>query len=159
YAAVGIGVAGIHARALLRDRHHAFHRRAFVIALLVGLPACLLQPLSGDWAGRMVARTQPTKLAALEGHFDTQPDATLRIGGIPVVMKRETRYALETPGGLSVLAHGDPAAPVTGLNDIPRDLWPPVAAVHVAFQLMVALGSWLALLSAWVVFAWWRNTL
>jgi cytochrome d ubiquinol oxidase subunit I len=42
YAAVGVGVAGIHARLLLRDRQSAFHRRAFVIALLVGLPASLL---------------------------------------------------------------------------------------------------------------------
>lgn len=39
YAAVGVGVAGIHARLLLRNNQHAFHRRAFVIALLVGLTA------------------------------------------------------------------------------------------------------------------------
>jgi cytochrome d ubiquinol oxidase subunit I len=123
------------------------------------LPASLAQPLSGDWAGRTVARTQPAKLAALEGHFRTEPYAPLRIGGFPDVDRGETRYAVEIPGGLSVLAHGDPAAPVTGLNDIPRDLWPPVAAVHVAFQLMVALGTWLALLSAWAAFAWWRNRL
>ena len=66
YTAVGVGVAGIHARLLLRDLRDAFHRRAFAIALLVGLPASLLQPLSGDWAGRVLARTQATKFAALE---------------------------------------------------------------------------------------------
>jgi cytochrome d ubiquinol oxidase subunit I len=77
YAAVGVGVAGIHARLLLRDRQSTFHRRAFVIALLVGLPASLLQPLSGDWAGRVVARTQPSKFAALEGHFETEAYAPL----------------------------------------------------------------------------------
>ncbi len=159
YAAVGIGVAGIHARLLVRDRQSAFHRRAFVIALLVGLPASLLQPLSGDWAGRVVARTQPAKLAALEGHFETEAYAPLRLGGIPDAERRETRYALEIPGGLSVLAHGDPAAPVTGLNDIPRDLWPPVAAVHIAFQLMVGIGMWLAFLAIWAVVLWWRKRL
>jgi cytochrome d ubiquinol oxidase subunit I len=159
YAAVGVGVAGIHARFLSRDTHSAFHRRAFVIALLVGLPASLLQPLSGDWAGRVVARTQPAKLAALEGHFETRAYAPLRLGGIPDVEMRETPYALEIAGGLSVLAHGDPATPVTGLNDIPRDLWPPVAAVHLAFQLMVAIGMWLAALSIWAVVLWWRNRL
>jgi cytochrome d ubiquinol oxidase subunit I len=159
YAAVGIGVAGIHARLLARDTHSAFHRRAFVIALLVGLPASLLQPLSGDWAGRVVARTQPAKLAALEGHFETEAYAPLRLGGIADVDRRETRYALEIPGGLSVLAHGDPATPVTGLNDIPRDLWPPVAAVHLAFQLMVAIGMWLAALAIWAAVLWWRGRL
>ena len=159
YAAVGVGVAGIHARLLLRDRGDPFHRRAFVIALLVGLPAALLQPLSGDWAGRVVARTQPAKLAALEGQFDTEPYAPLRVGGIPDVDARQTPYALEIPGGLSLLAHGDPAAPVVGLNEIPRDLWPPVVAVHIAFQVMVAIGTWLAFLAVWAGVLWWRGRL
>lgn len=157
YAAVGVGVAGIHARLLLRDRQNAFHRLAFVIALAVGLPASLLQPLSGDWAGRVVARFQPAKFAALEGHFDTEAYAPLRIGGMPDAEAGETRWALEIPGGLSLLAHGDPAAPVIGLNDIPRELWPPVTAVHIAFQVMVATGMWLALLAIWAAGLWWRT--
>ena len=159
YAAVGVGVAGIHARLLLRDVQSVFHRRAFVIALLVGLPASLLQPLSGDWAGRVVARTQPAKFAALEGHFETESYAPLRIGGIPDTQTGETRYAIEIPGGLSLLAHGDPSAPVTGLSDIPRELWPPVAAVHIAFQMMVAIGMWLAFLAMWAAVLWWRTRL
>ena len=157
YAAVGIGVAGIHAKLLLRHPADAFHRHAFAIALVVGLPASLVQPLSGDWAGRVVAQTQPAKLAALEGHFTTEAFAPLRIGGIPDLDSRETRYALEIPGGLSFLAHGDPAATVTGLNDIPRDRWPPVVAVHLAFQVMVAIGSWLAFLALWALVLWWRG--
>jgi cytochrome bd ubiquinol oxidase subunit I len=159
YAAVGIGVAGIHARLLLHDGANAFHRRAFAIALIVGLPASLLQPLSGDWAGKVVARTQAAKLAALEGHFVTEAYAPLRIGGIPDVDARVTRYAIEIPGGLSVLAHGDPSATVIGLNDIPRDQWPPVASVHLAFQIMVGIGSWLALLAVWAAVLWWRRRL
>jgi cytochrome bd ubiquinol oxidase subunit I len=159
YAAVGIAVAGIHARLLLRAPGSPFHRRALAIALAVGLPASLLQPLAGDWAGRIVARTQPAKLAALEGHFDTEAYAPLRIGGIPDVDGGETRFAIEIPGGLSLLAHGDSAVPVTGLKDIPRDLWPPVTAVHVAFQGMVAIGTWLALLALWAGVLWRRKRL
>jgi cytochrome d ubiquinol oxidase subunit I len=159
YAAVGVAVAGVHARFLLRDPHHAFHRRAFAIALLVGLPAALLQPLSGDWAGRVVARSQPAKFAAMEGQFATETYAPLRLGGIPDPDAGHTRYALEIPGGLSFLAHGDPSARVTGLNDIARDLWPPVTAVHLAFQIMVAIGAWLAFLAIWSGALWWRNRL
>ena len=159
YSAVGIGVTGIHARLLLRDTANAFHRRAFAIALIVGVPASLLQPLSGDWAGKVVARSQPAKFAALEGQFETQTYAPIRLGGIPDLNARETKYAIEVPGGLSFLAHGDPAAQVTGLNDIPRELWPPVPAVHLAFQVMVIIGGWLALFSVWSVWHWWRGTL
>jgi cytochrome d ubiquinol oxidase subunit I len=159
YAAVGVAVAGLHARLLLRHPDDGFHRRAFVIALIVGLPASFLLPLSGDWAARVVARSQPAKFAALEGHFATEAYAPLRLGGIPDPDAGETRYALEVPGALSLLAHGDPAATVTGLNDIPRDLWPPVIAVHIAFQIMVAIGGWLALLAVWAAFLAWRRRL
>ena len=157
YATVGVAVAGIHARLLLRDPHNAFHRRALAIALIVGLPASLAQPLSGDWAAKVVARTQPAKLAALEGQFVTESRAPLRIGGIPDVEARDTRYALEIPGGLSFLATGTFAGRVTGLNDIPRDLWPPVAAVHLSFQIMVGIGGWLAFLAVWAGVLWWRG--
>jgi cytochrome d ubiquinol oxidase subunit I len=159
YSAVGIAVAGIHARLLLRDPTHRFHRRAFVIALIVGLPPALAQPLAGDWAGKVLAETQPAKLAALEGHFDTGTYAPVRIGGIPDVDAQETRYSIEIPGGLSLLAFGDPAARVVGLKDIPRDEWPPVLPVHIAFQVMVGIGSWLALLALWAGLLWWRGRL
>src|SRR3989454_1177539 len=56
YAATGLGVAGIHAFLLLKDPSNAFHRRALVIALLVGGPAAVLQPVAGDFAARHVAR-------------------------------------------------------------------------------------------------------
>lgn len=149
YAAVGVAVAGVHARLLLSDRANGFHRGALAIALAVGMPAALVQPLSGDWAGRVVAATQPAKFAAMEGQFETEAYAPLRIGGLPDMEAGLTRYAIEVPGGLSLLAHGDPAAVVVGLNDIDPDLWPPVTAVHLAFQVMVAIGGWLALLAVW----------
>src|SRR5437899_2865807 len=59
YAATGFAVAGIHAFLLLKDRANAFHRRALVIALLVGAPAAVLQPISGDLSARHLARRQP----------------------------------------------------------------------------------------------------
>lgn len=159
YAAVGLAVAGVHARLLLRDAADAFHRRAFVIALLVGAPAWLLQPLSGDWAGKVVAASQPAKLAALEGHFETESWAPLRIGGLPDADARVTRYSIDIPGGLSLMSFGDPAATVVGLEDIPRELWPPVLWVHLAFQVMVGIGSWLALLGVWAAVLAWRRRL
>lgn len=94
-----------------------------------------------------------------EGQFETETYAPLRIGGIPDLDRGETSYALEIPGGLSLLTHGHPALPVTGLNDIARDRWPPVVPAHVGFQVMVAIGAWLALLAIWAGFLWWRGRL
>jgi cytochrome d ubiquinol oxidase subunit I len=150
YAATGFAVAGIHALILLRAPGSTFHRHALGIALVVAVPAAMLQPLSGDVSARYVARWQPAKLAALEGQFRTERGAPLRIGGLPNEATRDTPFAIEIPRGLSLLAFHDPNATVTGLEDVPRDQWPPVAIIHVAFQVMVGLGSYLALLGAWI---------
>ena len=150
YAATGFAVAGIHAFMLLRDNRNAFHRRALGVALLVGVPAAIVQPISGDVSARYVAHWQPPKLAAMEGQFRTQSGAPLRIGGIPDVDAQRTRWAIEVPNGLSLLAFHDPHALVRGLDAVPRRDWPPVPVVHVAFQIMVGLGTYLALLGLWV---------
>ena len=157
YASTGLAVAGLHALLLLRGGDRAFHRRALAIALLVGAPAAVLQPLSGDISARNVAETQPVKLAALEGQFETERGAPLRIGGLPDEERRETRWAIEIPYALSLLAFHDPKAEVKGLNAFARDLWPPVAVVHLAFQVMVGLGSAMALVSLWAGFLAWRR--
>ena len=150
YAATGFAVAGIHAFLLLFDRDNAFHRRALSAALVLGAPAAVLQPISGDISARSVAARQPVKLAAMESHFETMAGAPLTIGGFPDSKKGETRYAIKIPYGLSLLAFHDPHAVVKGLNDFPRENWPNVAIVHTAFQIMVALGTYLALISLWV---------
>jgi cytochrome d ubiquinol oxidase subunit I len=58
---------------------------------------------------------------------------------------------------LSLLAGHDPKTVVKGLNDIPRDLWPNLAVTHLAFDVMVGLGSLLMLVSLWFWLGWWRK--
>ena len=125
---------------LRRDANNRFHKSALAIALTVGGVAAILQPLSGDLLAKMVAKNLPVKLAALEGQFATEKGAPLRIGGIPDEGAGVTRYAIQIPYGLSILAYNDPNAAVKGLNDFPATERPPVAIVHVSFQIMVACG-------------------
>jgi cytochrome d ubiquinol oxidase subunit I len=157
YAATGFVVAGIHAYALLGDHHCLFHRRALQLALLVGGIGAVLQPLSGDFLGKSVAQHQPVKLAATEGQFESETHAPLRIGGWPDAEQRRTRYAIEIPGMLSFVAFGDSTALVRGLNEFPRDVWPPVAAVHFSFQIMVASGFAMAFVALWAAWRQWRS--
>jgi len=140
YAATGFAVAGIHAFLLLRDPKNLFHRYALYIALAIGGVAAVIQPFSGDILAKTVAQNQPLKLAAFEGQFQTEKGAPLRIGGIPDVKERKTRYALEVPYGLSFLAYNNPNSEVKGIEAFPEENWPPVAVVHIAFQIMVAAG-------------------
>src|SRR5438067_2162322 len=91
------------------------------------------------------------------------PRAHLAAGGIvalsgwPDVDRRETRFAIQLPYGLSLLAFHDPGAVVKGLDAAPRDEWPNVPAVHFTFQLMVALGTYLALVALWAGWRAWRG--
>ncbi|MBM3885289.1 MAG: cytochrome ubiquinol oxidase subunit I [Gemmatimonadetes bacterium] len=156
-AATGIAIAGISAVALRRDPTDLVHRAALRLALWVAVPASLLQVVSGDLSAKFLAEHQPVKLAAMEGHFETARGAALRIGGIPDEAASTTRYAIEIPRMLSVLAFGDPNAEVKGLEAVPRDEWPPVLITHLAFQVMVGLGTLMAFASLWVVVCWVRR--
>jgi cytochrome d ubiquinol oxidase subunit I len=153
YAATGFAVAGIHALLLRFDPHNMFHRRAITIGLLVGGPAAVLQPLSGDFSARHLAVHQPVKLAAAEALFETRRGAPLMVGGWPDMDSRTVRFGLEIPYGLSLLAYHDPQAEVRGLDQAERDDWPHVPTVHLAFQIMVGIGTYMALVALWYLWA------
>ncbi len=151
FVATGFAVAGIHAWFVLKEPENPFHRRALPIALWIAIPAGLLQPFSGHMSAEFVARNQPAKLAAMEALFTTQRGAPLRIGGWPDPETRTVSLGVEIPRGLSFLAFEDVNAEVAGLDRVPRADWPNVRVVHVAFQIMVGLGSYLALVALWAL--------
>jgi cytochrome bd ubiquinol oxidase subunit I len=157
FVAIGFLVAGIHAFFLLRQPENPFHQQALHIAFITGALAAVLQPLSGDLLVRTVATYNPIKLAAVEAHFHTGPGASFWMGGIPDISDGTVSYGLEIPYGLSFLLHGDPMASVTGLTDFPRQEWPPVTVVHLAFQIMIASGFILMGLSVWGFWKIWRQ--
>lgn len=156
FQAVGFSVAGLHAYLWMRTKQ-PIHFRGMKIAFVFGAIASIVQPVVGDFIAKNVAQTQPAKLAAMESHFETTSRAPLIIGGIPDVENRITRYAIELPGFLSFLAFGDFDAKVTGLNDIPRDQWPPVTITHFAFQIMVGIGTLLLVISIAGLGSLWRG--
>jgi len=93
----------------------------------------------------------------MEAHFETARRVPLIIGGWPDSDAREVRYAVKIPGGLSWLAFHDFNAEVKGLEEFPREDWPNVPIVHTAFQIMVGLGTYLALVSVWAIWVVFRR--
>lgn len=156
YAAVAFAVMGIHGWRLRRSPDDPFHRRAFAYALGLALVAMPLQIVSGDLSAKHIADRQPIKLAAAEALFETQRGAPLSIGGWPDEDARELRGAIEIPYGLSILAQGELDAEVIGLDAVPRELWPPVAVVHIAFEVMVVCGFTMLGYALLGGFLWWR---
>lgn len=157
YQATAFALAGIHAAVLLRHPKSSLFRKAFAVSLAVASVTAILQPISGDHSAHSIAQTEPLKLAAAEAHFKTQAHAPLRVGGIPDVKSGEVHYGIEIPSGLSLLAAHDPAAEVKGLEEWPREDWPPVASTHYAFEVMVGAGSAMALLALVSALLAWRK--
>ncbi|MFN7134526.1 MAG: cytochrome ubiquinol oxidase subunit I, partial [Myxococcales bacterium] len=143
YMATAFAAAALHAWALLRNPGSGLHRKALAISLGLAVPMALVQPLIGHYAGQVVAREQPVKLAAMEGLEKTQTHAPIHVGPVRI------------PAALSILAFNDPAAEVKGLEIVP-EADRPHAVVRPAFQLMVLLGTLLAALSVWAGWLWLR---
>jgi cytochrome bd ubiquinol oxidase subunit I len=156
YIATGFAVAGVYAVGMMKGRRDAYHHSALGIALGVGAVAAVLQPLSGDWSARQMARYQPAKLAAAEAHFETSSHVPLMIGGIPDDAGN-VRYALHIPNALSFMIGRSPETVVVGLNDFPLDERPPVALTHIAFQIMVAAGFAMIFVGLWYWWTRWRG--
>lgn len=157
--AVGFAVAGVHAWLLLCGRNRALNELALRIAFGFAAIASLAQPLVGHHAAQKVAELMPAKLAAMEAHYKTGRRVPLYLGGLPDDATQTVRYGLAVPGALSLMAFNDIDAEVVGLDRFAPDERPPVPVVHLAFQLMVGIGSALAGLSLLGLALQWRRLL
>ena len=150
---------GISAWYLLRDRHVEAAKRAFTAALVVGFLASLGAAGLGHWHAVQVGETQPAKLAAFEGLFETRANAPLTLFGIPDPETRALRWAVSIPGGLSLLVGNSTKTVVEGLDRTPRADWPPLLATFISFHLMVLLGLFFMAFTALGLLLLWRRRL
>jgi cytochrome d ubiquinol oxidase subunit I len=143
---------------LLHGRHLPFARKSLTLGLIFGAVSSLAMGLSGHFNASMVAKYQPAKLAALEGHFKTGK-ADLHLFGVPDSESKEIKYGAAIPGGLSFLVHEDFNAPIPGLDQFRPEDSPPVTIPFLSYHLMVALGGSFIGLTLLGLFFRWRGTL
>ncbi|HPE56330.1 MAG TPA: cytochrome ubiquinol oxidase subunit I [Bacteroidales bacterium] len=152
-------VMSVHAYYILKKRHVELSERAFKIALTVAAIFSVLQLATGHMSADGVAENQPPKLAAFEGHYNSEQPADMYLFGW-VDNENQKVYGPKIPGGLSYLVHWDFDEPVKGLNDFPAEDRP--SAVNAVFQfyhIMVTLGLFFIAISLFGVFKWWRGKL
>ena len=151
-------VLSVHAWYLLKGRHVEISKKAFKVTLIIGTIVCLLQLVSGHSSADGVAKNQPEKLAAMEGHFKTGPGDAYIVGWVD--QKNEETHGLSIPKGLSYMVHFDADAPVTGLDQYPVEDRPgQVNAVFQFYHIMVAIGMFLIALTLYASFLLWRGKL
>jgi cytochrome d ubiquinol oxidase subunit I len=155
YIVAGFLTASFYGWGWLRGRRGRYERAALAISLTVAALAAPVQIIVGDWAAREVADTQPVKLAAMEGLYETTSGAPIHIAGW--YDGDEVRYGIEIPKLLSLLSFHDFNSTVEGLEEAPPDDRPPVNVERYAFQTMVGIGTLLALIAVIYLAVWFRR--
>lgn len=133
-------VAGVSAWYLLRGREVEANKKALSMSLWLILIMAPTQALVGDFHGVNTLEYQPTKVAAMEGNWDTQANAPLLLFAIPDKANQTNHFEIGIPGLASLILTHDIDGVVPGLKDVPVAEQPPVAIVFWAFRIMVALG-------------------
>ncbi len=141
----------INAYYILKNRHLKMAIPSMKIATAVIIIASLLQLFTGHQSSRDIAKTQPAKLAAFEGHWETKP-ADMYIFGW-VNQQQKTTSGLKIPGMLSFLVYNDVTKPVKGLKEFEPDI-PPVNLTFQTYHFMVAIGILLILYALYSAIVW-----
>ncbi len=154
----GFFVMGVSAYHLLRRNEEDFFGRSFRLGSVFALIFSLVVAVQGHFHGNEVATVQPTKLAAMESHWETQKGAPMYLLQVPNMFSEGNMIeAIPLPGVLSFLAYNDFNAEVKGLNDWPESERPPVFLTFMAFRGMVGLGTLFIVLALMAFF--WRDRL
>jgi len=152
-------VVSVGAYYILKGRHLDFAKSSLKIGLGVAVVAVILQAFSGDSSGGVVARHQPSKLAALEGIYKTEKGAPYHLWGIPDSKAETVHYSIAIPKLLSFLAFEDFNAEVKGLDQVPRKDWPNVSVLFQTYRLMILMWFLMLLTCIFGFYYLYRGTL
>jgi len=152
-------VLSVNAYFILKKRHLEIAKPSFKIALAVAAFFSVAQLFAGHRSADGVSKNQPAKLAAFEGHFNTDERADMYLLGYVDKEKQKTT-GVKIPGGLSFLTHGDFDTPVEGLNETPKKDRPSqINSIFQFYHLMVALGMTMIFLTLYGLIQWKRKKL
>ena len=152
YVIAAFFVMGISAYHLLRKNKTEFFERSFRMAAIFGLVSTILVAVTGDFHAARVAKTQPTKFAAMESLWETQKGVDFNLFVVPDTTNE--RNSIEGPGIpklLSLIAFNQADAEIKGLKEFAKEERPPVLPTFISFRLMFTLGFVMMLLALMAV--------
>lgn len=142
-------MAGIACYHLARRKHVKVMRTSLRLALTTAVVFGIGTAVSGDQLGKVMFEQQPMKMAAAEALWDKDAPAPFSLFAYGDVEKGHNTVAVEVPGLLSYLAHGDFSTEVPGINDLdqaaqekygPGDYRPNIPVAYWGFRWMIGFG-------------------
>ena len=143
----GFVVAAVSSWYLLRGRNPRSSRMALKMTVVMLAVVTPLQLVVGDLHGLNTLEHQPIKVAAMEGHWETQKGAPLVLFGLPDGSAEENHFEIAIPYLGSLILTKSLDGEVQGLKSVSAEDRPPVAVVFWSFRIMVAIGLLFILLS------------
>ena len=151
YMTAGFVIASVYAVAWLRGRRDRYQRLAFAVPFTVAAALTPLQLVVGDLSARALVQDQPAKFAAMEITWTTRDHNPEVVGGL-LDGSGAIKLGVELPSLDSILVGYSPNAVIRGLSSFAPDTRPNIVEsniAHLAFDLMVGLGTVGAALAAW----------
>ncbi len=155
----GFVVAGVSAWYMLRGRNPRSSRKALRMCVILLAVATPLQLFVGDLHGLNTFENQPMKVAAMEGHWETQSGAPLILFAIPDAENETNHFEIKIPKLASLILTHSLDGEVPGLLEVPAEDRPPVGPVFWSFRIMVGLGLLFIAVSLFSAFKLWRGQL
>jgi cytochrome bd ubiquinol oxidase subunit I len=119
YVTGAMFVLSIGAFYMLRKRHHDIARRSMTVAASFGLASALSVVVLGDESGYTAGFNQKMKIAAIEAMWETEPPpASFTLFGVPDLASETTKYQLEIPWMLGLIATRSIDTPVEGVKPL-----------------------------------------
>ncbi len=151
---------------LLRNKPESkdFFTRSFRWAAVYALIGAVLVGLIGHAQGQFLAKSQPLKVAAMEGHWETEAPASFSVVAIIDQENQENTFDIKIPKFLSLMLFNDLKTEFKGLRELqeeevakygPGDYIPPVIISYWSSRVMIGLGLLMVLISLLAV--WWSQ--
>ena len=160
-----LGISGWH---LLRKSNVELFKRSFQIGTIAAVLGTSLVILVGHSQAQHMVQTQPMKMAAAEGLYQTEDPASFSLITIGTLDGRSEVFSIRLPALLSLLAYNQFSGKVEGINDLqaqyqqqygPGDYLPPVPLIYWDFRFMVGAGFLMWALAVYALYRVLRNRL
>jgi cytochrome bd ubiquinol oxidase subunit I len=143
-----------------KSENNEFFKRSFKWAATYALIGSILVGLIGHAQGQYLAKSQPLKIAAMEGHWETEQPASFSVIGIVNQEKQENTWEIKIPKFLSLMLFNDLTSEFKGLIDLnaeevakygPGNYIPPVIISYWSSRTMIGIGLLMVLLAGLAV--------
>lgn len=145
----------------LQSKKHTEHRKhgsvMLGMAMVMAIFIAPLQVLIGDEHGLNTLEHQPAKVAAMEGIWDDERGAALRLFAIPDQETQSNKYEVSIPYVSGVILTHSLDGEIKGLKNWAPEDQPPVAIVFWAFRIMVAIGFMMVFVGLFSIYKYFKK--